>query len=438
MILTIIALAIPFLIGFFVVSLILRQEGSLPERLAFAFPAGAGLLTIQLFMAGWFGIPLELKYLLPVFTVEIIILFFPTKDYFLKNRECPHFLIGILMIKIITVFILTYLRPIYAWDSWANWSTGAKLFYSTKSLLLDNPEEFLGKGYVLRIISYPLHNPLMQTWIALFNGSFDEVFVKFWSPLYLLSMTLYLFWFISKSFNPFIAVFGLIIFLSSPLMNYHSTEVYSDICLSAYLFFALISFYNITNGKEGYFILAALFSAEALFVKDEALFFVTPLILSAIIHLWSKRAISNKTILKAALMFIYILPWYIFKFTNKLSLGAEVIDWRFVFQPDAITGIFMNILTLQNFNLVFIAFPILLILCPKIKKETILLLLPVAMYGLFFFCLYVFTSFYYEHFLSGTVFFRNLLTYYPSVFFINILLIKDIKMGTLPNFLKNH
>jgi len=426
MILTIIALAIPFLIGFFVVSLILRQEGSLPERLAFGFPIGAGLLTMQLFVIGWLRIPFELKYLLPVFIAEIVILFFASRDFILKNGESPHFLIVIPLIKIGTVFLLSYLRPIYAWDAWANWSTGAKLFYYTKGLLLDNPDELLGRGYVLRIVSYPLHNPLMQTWIALFNG-FDEVFVKFWSPLYLMSMVLYLFWFISKRFNPINAVLGLIIFLSSPLMVYHSTEVYADLPLSAYIFFALVSFYNAIKGRERYLILTGLFLAQALFVKDEALFFVVPLILSVILYLRLNRDISQKNLLRAGFMFSYIIPWYIFKFTNNLTIGAEVIRWTPVFQPDALIGILINIFSLHNFNLVFVSLPVLLIISKRIRREIIYLLIPTLAYGLFFFCLYTFTSYYYDHFLRGTVFYRNLLTCYPAVFFIDILLLEKIR-----------
>lgn len=426
MIQTLIALLIPFLLGFLAVSLILREQSSLLERLSLAYPAGAGLLTIQVFILGILKIPLELLYILPVLFIEILTMlyFYPKirskEDLQMKLWMAP--LLLIILIKIISIFLETYLRPVYAWDAWVNWSMGAKLFYYNKGLLLDDPEHLLGKGYGARIISYPLHNPLMQVWIALFTGDFDEVLVKFWSPLYLLSITAYLYIILNRELGGIIAALVVIIFLSSPLLCYHSIEVYSDLCLGAYIFLIIASFYQLIKGKEKFVFLLSLFSAESLFVKDEAIFFIIPAMVSALIYLKKKKPLRYLFI--AFIPFTYILPWFFFKFINKLSIGAEYIEWQFTFQPHVLKSVLLEILSLQNFNIVFIAFPVLMLL--ETGKKYIYLLLPVLSYFIFFISLYMFTSFYYDHFMKGTVFFRNMLTLYPSVTFLSGLYIKDL------------
>lgn len=430
MIATIISLTIPLLLGYLLISIILKDEGDIVEKISLAYPLGAGLITLQLFIAGMIKIPFELPCLLPPLLIEIIVLGIILKK--IKVEKAPLsfkpsvlalFILSISLFKIFSIFLETSLRPIYAWDAWANWSAGAKLFYYNKGLMLDRPDEFLGKGYVLRIISYPLHNPLMQTWIALFVGKFDEVLVKFWSPLYLFSMSLILYWHIKKEWNELAGSIVPVIFLSSPLLCYHSIEVYSDLCLGAYIFFSTLSFLYFMKGKKNYLFITALFMAETLFTKDEAIFFAVPLFISLSIYLIKHK--NFKGLLVFLIPLIYILPWYLFKFLNSLNIGAESIHFHLVFHPEVIKEIFSLLISLQNFNVIFIAFPLFLLLSGKLEKSFIYLLVPIIFYFTFFVSLYMFTSFYYEQFMVGTVFFRNMLTLYPSLTLLCYILAKN-------------
>ena len=69
-------------------------------------------------------------------------------------------------------------------------------------------------------------------------------------------------------------------------MCLHAIEVYSDIPLSVLLVLALGSFLLGIRGRSAYWALMGVFSAEAIFIKDEGLFFVLPLLLSASLFLW--------------------------------------------------------------------------------------------------------------------------------------------------------
>jgi hypothetical protein len=451
---TAIALILPTLLGFLTLAILLRNDhdAGLVERLCFSYPLGTGFLTMQMFVLGLLRVQLTLMNTsLPILTeillLSVIIaiqkitvvpkLSFRLRDELLSPNTSRVKKVAVVLlilwacVKLLSVFLETGLRPIFAWDAWANWSVGAKLFYATKSLLLDSPpQDFFASGAVLRITAYPLHNPMMQMWISLWNGGFDEVLVKFWNPVYLLCLAVCLYLLAREELNNnIIALVMLVIFLSSQLMSYHAIEAYSDLALSVYLMLAAISFLHAMRGREAFWILTGVFSAEALFTKDEALFFVAPLFLSSVIYIWRNSiGIINKRrqILKLALPLLLVAPWYFFKFSHALGLGANHIKLEFTFHPEIIFPALQQIYSLENFNVIIIFFPLFLLLSGKPSQEFLHIFFVMASFAAFFFALYIFTTFYYDHFSRGTVFFRNILTYYPVIGLLTILLLKSI------------
>jgi hypothetical protein len=450
---TAIALFLPTLLGFLALALVLRddQDTGLVERLCFSYPLGIGFLTIQMFILGLLRVPLTLiNTLIPILAETVVLLVliviqritvvpklsFGFRDELLSPGISRIRKIAVVLlllwagIKLFSIFVETGLRPIFAWDAWANWSVGAKLFYATKSLLLDSPpQDFFASGAVLRITAYPLHNPLMQMWISLWNGRFDEVLVKFWDPVYLLCLSGCLYLVARKELNTLNAMMMLVIFLSSQLMSYHAIEAYADLALSAYLLLAAISVLYAMRGREAFWILAGTFSAEALFTKDEALFFVAPLCISAVIYIVRDSIDAIKktnAIIKLAVPLLLAGPWYVFKFSHALGLGANHIKLEFTFHPEILLPALQQLCSLENFNVIIVFFPLLLLLGGKPSKEFLHIIIVVAAYEAFFLSLYIFTTFYFDHFSKGTVFFRNILTFYPVIGILTILLLKNI------------
>ncbi len=453
---TVISLFLPTLLGFLVLAVLLRNEHDtgLIERLCFSYPLGTGLLTMQMFILGLLRVQLILvNTSLPIF-VEIVFLsvliviqkitIVPKLSSGLRDEllspnipRVRKVAVVLLLLwagaKLFSVFVETGLRPIFAWDAWANWSVGAKLFYATKSLLLDSPpQDFFASGAVLRITAYPLHNPMMQMWISLWHGGFDEVLVKFWNPVYLLCLAGCLYLIARKELNTIIAMMMLVVFLSSQLMSYHAIEAYSDLALSVYLLLAAMSFLYAMRGREAFWILTGVFSAEALFTKDEALFFVAPLCISAVIYIWRNSIDILKKryeTIKLAVPLLLIAPWYFFKFSRALGLGANHIKLEFTFHPEILVPALQQLYSLENFNVIIIFFPLLLLLGGKPSQEFVHIFLVVISYAAFFVALYMFTTFYYYHFSQGTVFFRNILTFYPVIGLLTILLFKRISLS---------
>lgn len=452
---TVVALAIPTILGFLAISILLRNDATcgLSERLCLAYPLGMGFLTIQMFLLALMHVPLRLGYVAAPIMVEILGLFFLIRKRKIAFTRTPSFeifneivgadvhwlkklpliiLTALVVVKIGSIFVETYLRPIFAWDSVANWSAGAKAFYYSHSLLLNtSPEDFFGKGLLNRNANYPPHNPLMQVWMSLWIGHFDEVFVKFWSPVYLLAMSIYLYVIMAKETSRLIALSMLVLFLSSPLMSVHSIEAYSDVSLSVYLLFSLIMFLFAMRGKSEYWALIGFYSAEALFTKDEAPFFVIPLLMAAIIFYWQNREqglIPRKAPVALFATLLLAAPWFIFKFSHHLGFGADYVTVEWTVRPEMAWRVVTLLLSFQNFNVFFLFFPLLLILTWRLAKEFVFLCLPVLCYALFFMLVYTLTEFFSGRLMFNTAIFRNTLTYYPSICLLTTLLIKTIML----------
>ncbi len=455
MIMTVVALAIPTILGFLVISILLRDDARccLSERLCLAYPLGMALLTVQMFLLALMRIPLRLEYVAAPIMAEIAGLFLLIRKRKIGIIRTPSFeilkeiasadghwlkktaliiLAALVIVKLGSIFVETYLRPIFAWDSFANWSAGAKAFYYSHSLLLDTaPQDFFGKGLLNRNANYPPHNPLMQVWMSLWNGHFDEVLVKFWSPVYLLAMSFYLYVIMTKETSRLIALSMLVLFLSSPLISIHSIEAYSDVPLSAYILFSLIMFLFAMRGQHEYWMLMGLYSAEALFTKDEAPFFVFPLLVSAIIFFWKNRKQGLIPQKAPATLFAGLLlaaPWFLFKFSHHLGFGADYVTVEWTFRPEMAWRVVTLLLSFQNFNVFFFFFPLLLVLVWNPAKEFIFLCLPVLCYALFFIMVYTFTEFFSGRLMFNTAIFRNTLTYYPVICLLTFLMVKTILM----------
>ncbi len=444
----ILSILIPTLLGLLLLGILLRHDAEtspLLMRIGMSFPIGMGLITLQTFFLGLLRVPLALPYVALPPIAEIALLSFAVwraKIRLLPALPPPRaaansWPVTVLMwalsvwavFKLGSVFVETTLRPIYAWDAWANWSAGAKAFYYSRSLLLDAPpQDFFGKGVVTRIVEYPLHNSLSQLWFALWSGGFDDIWVKMGSPVALLSVAAVFYSVGKKEIGKLFALPLLVILLSSPLLSYHAVEAYSDILLSMYIFLALTAFFISMRGQRSYWLLAGFFSALALFTKDEAPFFVLPLLLSAVFYILKSNAPSQERRSALAGLFLPLLlaaPWFLFKLYYKIGIGAG-IKVVLTFHPEVIGTVLTELLALNNFFVVPLFFVVFAIAAGRPTREFVHLFVPLACFEGFFIALYCLTTFYYEFFSNGTVFFRNVLTWYPSLCLLVIVLLKRL------------
>lgn len=213
-------------------------------------------------------------------------------------------------------------------------------------------------------------------------------------------------------------------------MSYHAIEVYSDLPLGTYLFLASISFLHAMRGRQSHWILAGLFCAMAMFTKDEALFFTAPLVVSAFYFIMRNSSeLSSKRNIAFQLLapFLLIAPWYVFKAVHHLALGAETVGLKFAFHPEIFLSAVQQIFALNDFNVLPLFFPILLVTMGKPDKEFLHILFACAFYFLFFLMLYCFTFYYSNEFCGHTAFCRNMLTCYPVLVLLTVMLFKKLR-----------
>jgi hypothetical protein len=441
------AIILPALLGFSFTGLLLNSDdrSGLLEKLAFAYPLGIGLVVLQMFFLGLARMPMQLGQTIPLVLLETALLGFwlvrrganlwhiprldPRNSRSALVRSAEYGLTVWIALKLASIFLETSQRPIYAYDSFTNWSVRAKMFFYSDSLLL-NPSsyDFFGRGINHSAGNYPPYNPLVQMWMAQWLGHFDEVLVKFWTPFFLLAAVLLLYKIAAEETNHLVSLVMVTIFISSPLISLHATETMSDLPLSVYIMFGLYSLLNVIRGRTSCIPLVGMFSALAMFIKVEGLFIAVPLCCSCCFVLWSGTSEDGRSFRRLLprlfVPFLLILPYVLFKLINNPRISPDQLYFSLTFQPYVLWDYLVLILGLQNFNVVFIMIPIFFILTGrKIDKELLCLSLPVLAYAAFFILLYMIVSYYSDSGRFWENVFRNTFTYYPAACLILVMLV---------------
>lgn len=449
-----IALAIPAAAGTAFVSLVLRDSPeSLFERLFCGYGAGLGLLTYEMFILGAMKVPFTVFNIASAqFGLIAILLFLlylkrgvgkkaaspPSTGLHGKELYISAALLLWVLVKLCFVFYETLNRPIYSWDTWANWSAGAKIFFYSHSLLLDPADEnFFGKGY-RAFLGHPLHSPLLQVWVSLWLGRFHEVYVKSWTFFYFVSMLGLFYYAIRREANPFYGIVGVFFMASAPILTYHAQDAYSDLPLSWYAFAAAIALLRYMGGGDKRFLmLSGVFVGMGMFVKNEGLFFLIAVSAALVAFSVSEKKPLFKNLLYLGLPVVLTAgPWFIFKAVNGLGYGHGDANSGFkwlsdpTFAPDApqkvhweiFASSFKEIFFTANFNLVFPFWIVLTIigfkeaLSTNIKYLSFIILSVMAMFFFVYLTLEVTTV------TESTGIQRNILTYAPIVFLTSALL----------------
>jgi hypothetical protein len=336
-----------------------------------------------------------------------------------------------LFLKIGIVSYECLIRPMYAWDTWANWSAGAKLFFFEKGLVLDQADEhFFGTGY-RAFLGYPLHTPLLQVWISLWQGEFHEAYAKAWSAFYFISLLGVFFLAVNRESTWFYGLVAVFFLATVPLLTNHGTEGYSDLPLSYYGLASTVCFWRyLSTAKKGPLILSGILLAMGSTTKDEGLFFFVAV--GVALFLFSifekRRLLSAFTCFLLPFLFVSG-PWFLFKALYGLGFGhgdlvagitGSKIYW------EVLGSVFKVTFFEANFNLIFPFWLVLTVLGFRTVMTTnikYLFFIIVMVMGMFIFIyLRIDQNIVFEE----TAFHRNTLTYVPIIFFASALLVGRI------------
>ena len=324
------AITFPTLVGFFIASWFLRgdTEACFFDRIFFGFGIGTGLLSLIMFFFGLMGVGFSLPVIclsLAIISVVFIIINVRAEgmgfaDYFtggsgtlfsahsgLKLAIALVLLIWLLL-KFYFVISESMLRPVFSWDTWFNWSAGAKFFFYEKGFFMLDPDSEFYFGSVYRqFLGHPLHTPLLQVWFALCVGGFDEALVTMWSPLYFIALVGVFHLALKKEVSPLYGLICAFFLASAPLITYHAIDAYSDLPLAFYFLASSVSFWRYLKlGERRYLMLSGLFLGISVFTKNEGLFFFIATGASLFIYLLKEKKPLFSEI------FAFMLPFLIF------------------------------------------------------------------------------------------------------------------------------
>lgn len=337
----VIAYLIPLVSGYFIASWFLRERACFIEKIILGFGLGLGAVSIGLFILGIAGIPfstMAASLALFVITLPFIVAcalttvrgrvrysFVLPSDYRPSIYGTAFMALMVIFIsaKLIFVFYEGFNRPIVSHDAWWNWSSGAKVFFYNKGLILDTADEhFFGRGY-RSFLGYPLLNPLSQVWVSLVYGDFHESMGKAWVSV-LFGGTLGLVYFTMRReagrLRSFIPVFLL---SASPLLTYHALDAYADLPLAFYVLSGSVLLWRyLEEGDIRTLSLSGLMFSIGAFTKNEGVVYLAAAGTALLIHSIAGKKLGWRGLfwffLSAS---VYLAPWIIFKGYYDIGYG---------------------------------------------------------------------------------------------------------------------
>ena len=410
-------LLLPFLTGYHIVAWLFPKEPLAKTfHAALAYGLGMGVLTQMMFLSGILKIPFHLSTLAPPLLLIILIgRLVHKKQTAGQNKKITEALSSLnkvsaderfqrstpkeptkgdllyygsfLFLTFYTLFVFwrALHLPIFEWDAFAFISYKAKIFFYTRELpsLLQLPHS-----------SYPLHVPLMETWVALTIGSWDDQMIKIIFPLAFLSYLVIHYHVLAillghRSW----AMFGTALLVTSHQFVFYGSVAYREIFMVLYNVstILLLLLWQQKRREPGYLYLAGLFAGLATFTKLEGMAYLfIYLVICWLITgnqkvLHKDRWIDRARFVTTSLLFF--LPFFLFKMLTQtpssekthLSCPGDIFGQLFL-----ILGSFSHYLFFSgNWNMLWF---LLILSLPKFfltkqRPETVLVGLAI---GLFF------------------------------------------------------
>jgi hypothetical protein len=239
------AVLLPFMSGFAILTFLDKDKTlTRPLALGLAYGIGTGLITLWMFLLGAGHIPFGVLTLSAPFYLLCFLLFFtPTFRHYLTSIKNPlppdeaalplatwqKILYPVLVTYIFYYIVFVFWRalniPVFVWDGIATISFKAKVFFFHQGLIPLNS---------LPHPSYPLHIPLLQTWVATNLGFWDDQLVKIFFPFTFVAYLSIHYSFLKKLTNSFWAMFGTALVVSSNFFVFFASVSYRDFFLLYY------------------------------------------------------------------------------------------------------------------------------------------------------------------------------------------------------------
>lgn len=305
-----------------------------------------GMILISLLLRLWssLALPLELQPLLLSLLGMGLIFSFATKLLSKPNpgqstalntsqRWLIVLLFSLLVLRLLALGIEIAWRPLFAWDAWASWAVKAKVWFFQQQIVpFVAPEQWLqntqNTSYTVIGTDYPITIPLLQFWVAMAWGDWQESIIN--SPWWLCMIALGCGFYGQcrvAGANPVTALIFTYLLLSLPLLNTHAALAgYADLWLaSCYGLAATAVIIWCAGGSYQQLILAILLAATLSLLKAEGTIWALSLLVPLLAK-WLQRGFW--------LLFLFVILgagfWYQ---AGGITIGSFIITPSLIDAP---------------------------------------------------------------------------------------------------------
>ena len=285
--------------------------------------------------------------------------------------------LALILIRLTDIAAEIWLRPLYPWDAWTTWAVKPRVWFADHNLTPFVDPTFWLNGapatyYTLDAWHYPDTVPLLQLWIALAIGQWDE---SVNNMLWLMcSVALGLgFYGHARLCNirPLTSIIFLYLLLSIPILDVHiALAGYADLWLATVFGLASIAFFQWLHTGDRFHAWLALFLALMCpTIKAEG----SVWILAFIPALIASRISLKNFVWLIGLAVLVLLVWLwtggfsiTFPGLGQISLTSKLIQipylGKFEFSPSVNWGPFIqNFFVLANWHLFWYLTPVLVL-----------------------------------------------------------------------------
>ena len=217
------------------------------------------------------------------------------------------------------IFFRTMMIAIDVWDSWAVWGFKAKVYFVDRMIPFDKFSLF---KTVWGNWDYPHHVPLMETWVFLCLGYWNDWWARAIFPFFHVGLAVCLYYFFQRYSSRVISLSGAFFVLTIPHL---SAMTMGTITEPVILFYYILGFTFLLRWHETrrnmFFLLSAIFAGLAAWTKNEGVVYAI-FNLMLILFMTNKMAFSKRSFYAGyylGIIGIIIGPWWILKFNLGLK-----------------------------------------------------------------------------------------------------------------------
>lgn len=325
----------------------------------------------------------------------------PWEDWTTGSRLVFTLLLGLVLLRLVTLGLEIYWRPLFPWDATMHWATKARVWFAEGAMVpfVDHGTWAVrfGEGvYTDRHPEYPATIPLLQVWMSLVLGAWDESLMNLpWLVCYGALGLLFFGHLRLAGLGPATAMAFTYLLLSMPLLNIHvALAGYADLFLGATYGAGLMFFYHWCQDRAPWkFVAMATFLVICPVLKNEGAVWAASVAPAFAAMLLPRPEALKFFVLLAllAILGVLVIPH------DMVIAGTTLRDLMPGFDPAGLTGILKSVWLHDNWHLMGYLLlgvgPVALLLRERIMRDHLGFLLALAAAAAAFLYLFLFTGF---------------------------------------------